>query len=646
MKIENVFRGIFLFGLPVVWGCGGGGDSRFSVFQHPVDVRASAIDLSYDGRTTRFVYVANETGGSVAVIDQDSESLADTDAEDELEGSPIIVGGSPVAVAVSDRGSVPRVFAADAEHNELWAFDAVPPADRGKKEIAHDPVNLGGATVGRASRPIYQESGRKSTPALVQVSVDSTKAKNEQWEVRFVDGNNYRVKGSKSGEQVGRAYADTPYTTDDGAVSFTVQSGVERTTGDDRFLFGTVVAQPLSLSSRPVDLQIDSNRLYIVQTRPAIVSVLNLDTLLIEATLSLSDGGSVDAEPGRSSLGGGHLYVSNQATGNIFDLDLASLAVAPVPVGLKTRAVGADATAGTLYLIPTENRSVSIWDLSQGAIASVSRINDIGFDFSPFERSDGRFGLVPTASGGVEVFNLETRSRVDTRITGDNPQSTETGKEFFDVGPTSAPELIAVNTMDGVTRSERWQLVFEGVVPGTANLSANVNADQVTVSGGSFITDGVVSGDHLLLSSEGDAGEVEIAEVLSEESLRLSSAPTQQGTVTVEVRPNGEYVVVGSLSGAQKGRVVEGVSYTSDDGAIALTIRSSRTKPTTHGDYFTFVTLDGIDPIFPSSKRGGRSVAVFTRPRQVDATAYVTYPEDNNISVIDLRSLEERRTIR
>jgi hypothetical protein len=157
---------------------------------------------------------------------------------------------------------------------------------------------------------------------------------------------------------------------------------------------------------------------------------------------------------------------------------------------------------------------------------------------------------------------------------------------------------------------------------------------------------GVAAGDHVILSPSGTLEEVEIAEVLTKESLRLATSPSMQGTTTAEIRPSGKYVVIGSLSGPQVGRVQEGVSYTSDDGAIALTIRASRTKPTTRGDYFTFATFEAVTPIFPSSKRDARAISVVTRPGESEPTGYVVFPEENVVSAINLQSLDERKTIR
>ena len=134
----------------------------------------------------------------------------------------------------------------------------------------------------------------------------------------------------------------------------------------------------------------------------------------------------------------------------------------------------------------------------------------------------------------------------------------------------------------------------------------------------------------------GTSEEVAVAEVISEQTLRLAAAPSHQGSVSVQVRTSGTYLVIGSESGVQKNRVVEGTSYTSETGAISLTIRPSRSNPTTEDDYFTFLTTDGENPINNGVQRWPCSIAVVTRPGDTRLTAYMANRNTDAISVIDL----------
>lgn len=643
MRSRQVFF-IFTIILFFFSACGGGGGFRFSALRQPVDIQVSNLDLTFDNRTTRFVYVADSFSESIVVIDQDQERIVDTDGGDDFDENPISVGGQLTALAVQDRTLAPRIFVVDAQARKLFAFDAVPPSDTTQNVLAHVPVDLGGTPEGRAGRALFRNSGRLSSPTLPKITVNAAIAQNENWELNF-DNNTtgYRVKGSISGEQTNRAQENVAYTSDDGSISFTITSGGERTTSGDKFYFGTVVTQPLSLTGRPVDLQIDATNLYILTSDPARVEILNLETLTITSQVALVDGSGMDVVPTGSVLANGHIYITNQTTANLLDFDVNALTASVIATGVQARAVGENNQI--LYLFPFSTREVARWDLSSNTLLSSIRLSDYGFSFGSFVLDNTSFGLVPTSAGGIDVLDLDQGNRVDTRDTGD-PESTSLLERFFDVDPVSSPDLISVTTVDNVTRTERWQLVFEGIIPETNGLTATISGIQLTALSGMFQTLGIQSGDLVVLDPNGTAEEVLVDQVSSETVLALSTAPQTQGSTTMEIRPSQSYVVTGSQSGVQKNRVTEGTSYTSDEGAISLTIRASRSQPTTRGDFFTFLTSEGIDPVIALDKRLGQAAAVFTRPNQTDPTAYVVQEGSGAISVLDLRNLRERRTIR
>jgi hypothetical protein len=622
--------------LSTLAGCSSG-PTPFLVLQYPVDIQASSKDIAFGGRTTRLIYVANRKGGTVSVIAQDNEALADTDAGDPYDNSPIIVGGEPVALLVQDRDPAPRIFVADARHNELWAFDAVPPADPNFNELKHEPVDLGPTAVGRASRALFQDAGRRSTPDLARISVDPAIAKNEQWMVQFGDGDNrYSVTGSKSGLQTARASENIAFATADGGVAFTVNAGGEPTTDADTFRFGMIVGKPLSLTGRPVDMKGDGSRIFIVMTNPASVAVFDLQSLAITSDTPLPGGVGVDPMPGRSALLNGHLYVPDGAGNILFDFNTTDLTLATWATDVPAFSAAADGASSTLYLFSAGTRLMELFDLNtHSRIAPLIRLSNIGMTLAPYTFDGKPFGLIPTASGNIELLDLAAQTRVDTNISSRVPQSEAFSATFYDTGVSSAPNLVAINTLDGATRTERWQLVYEGAIPETS-LDATVAADVVSAPAGTFTDAGIQAGDHVVLDPYGSPEEIAVAQVTDQQNLVLASTPSHQGAVRIEIRVTGTYLAIGSESPPQKNRALEGTPYTSDDGAISLTIRPSRSAPTTRDDYFTFLTTDGIDPILNSSSRLSIAAAVLVRPGDTQPTAYVANAGSDSVSVVHL----------
>lgn len=645
MNLRKRFFPLFVFSVLLPFGCGGGGE-RFSILHRPVDIGVSSVDIAFDSRIARFVYVADSYTGGIVVVDQVQERLVDTDDNTDFNETSIPVGGEPVALAVLDRSEGPRIFVADGLNRMLLAYDAVPPADTASNFLSHIPVSLGAAASGRASRPLFRNTGRLSSPVLSVVNVNASTAQTEEWKLQYEgDTKGYLVTGSKSGEQQNRAFEGTAYTSDNGALSFTVVAGAEKTSSGDRFEFGTVVTSPLGLTGRPIDLKIDSGNLYVVTTDPAAVVVLDLETLAVTSTLALADGSGTTPTPSGAALGEGHLYVSNSATGNFFDLDTSSLAVGVISSGVQSRSIGFDPQTNVLYFLPVGEQTLAPWDLASASPLSTIRLSHFGLGFTPYTLDGASYALVPTAVGGTDVLNTQTRSRVDSNVRDTSTQSEAVATQFYDVLPESSPELISVTTRDGATRTERWQLVYEGVVPGTEGLAVEISGDALQAAGAQFQTIGIQEGDLVVIGPYEAKEEATVTEVTSETALKLSGTPTNQGSQTIEIRPPKSYVAIGAESGSQKLRIQEGVSYESDDGAISVMIRPSRIQPTTRGDFFTFLTVEGIDPVGGQNNRFARKAAVFVRPGEVDPNAYVIAEGSGVISALNLRTLRQRRTI-
>jgi hypothetical protein len=346
------------------------------------------------------------------------------------------------------------------------------------------------------------------------------------------------------------------------------------------------------------------------------------------------------------ALGDGHIYVADSSADRFFDVTVDAWTVAAVAQGVRSGSIGYDPATKAVYLFPIGGITAWIWDTTTASLLPALRLSDRGLGFTSYSWQGESRALIPTAVGGTDVLNTGTRSRIDTVITDRQPQSEALGKEFFDMGEASAPSLISIVTRDGLTLAERWQVIYEGVIAGSEGLSVQINGDLLTAPGALFQSGlALESTDRVTIGPYGAREEVAVAEVLSETELKLAAAPTQQGAQTVAIRPDSRYLVVGTRSGFQKGRLREGEAYTSDGSEISLTIRGSRTKPTTRGDFFTFLTTEGIEPISPNRRGVARKVTVFSPPDGSGLSAYVIQEGTGTLSVLNLRTLQERRTI-
>jgi len=107
----------------------------------------------------------------------------------------------------------------------------------------------------------------------------------------------------------------------------------------------------------------------------------------------------------------------------------------------------------------------------------------------------------------------------------------------------------------------------------------------------------------------------------------------------------GSYLLTGSKSGIQANRVVPGEAYTSDNGEISLRTRPSFAYPETTGDFFTFLTLDEIDPILISSQSVATGGISFKRISDGKPMGYIIQQTNGQVSIVDLVEYKVRKTL-
>ena len=623
---------IFLVVVGLLFQCGGNSRSQTAV-KKPVSIAVSSESISFREQSTRLAYVVDSFFQAISVIDTRREEYIDTIDQDDFDFTPIPVGGEPSAIVVDNSVEPQRIFVADLLNNQIlgYALDTID-----GRFISYAAVSLGGAAEGRNSRPVFRDEGGSSGPTITNIEVDETVAQNESWRIRFVGNNKYEVEGSTSGVQSNLATEDRAYTSDLGEISFFVSSGGERTTNGDSFFFSTIVSEPLTLASSPVDLLIDNGKLYILTKNTPSIIIFDLETLLVETTIAIPDANAVPVE---MTLLNSRIYVSDAASSQIFDLDLSNNTFSTIATNLNGGINAIAAIDEYLYLLQKSARTVEIWNRDSNEIQSSLRFGEPGSSIFFVENEENRLAVVPNVAGNIDLIDVETRERFDTDP-GD--QTDFLSPDFFDVLPSSDPQLISVNTVFGEALTESWQLVFEGIVPGAIDIDGTVSGDQLTTVDIDFEELKVAAGDLLVIPSTEE--EIEIESVDNATTLTLASAPSQNGDVVFEIRANSAYTIIGSLSGFQRNRVVSDETYTTDAGDVSLLVRSSFTSPATRGDIFSFETIDVIDPVFTGNQSIALGGFALTRVDGLEV-AYVIQQGLGQISIVDMENFNLIRTL-
>ena len=622
-------------------GCLGGGGTSVPKFVNGFRLTVLSEDVTFDGSVRRLAYVSNLTAGTITLVSLRNRRVQDTDEFDNEE-TPLTIGGNPTFVFEYRPAGLPatsayRLVAIDRLNNRLFMFDATIVADGNSTTLRHDFVDLGGATITTASTPVFQDRGRVSTPVLANVTTNANNTMNENWVVESNGNGNWRVKGSISGEHSNRVTSGTPYTSDNGEISFTIFEGDRRSTNNDRFYFGTIKANPFVLPGTPESALLVGDKLYLGNRDTGSVDILDLPSLTLDASVALNDGTGEATIPTDIVNTGTNLVVTNSGSGqSVFFLNTSTFAVTPVLTGYRTTRALVNSASTEVFLFPSISLFLGVLDVaSQTLLADQITANAVPIAGALLGGTEGVAGnaLLTSFNSSVDLADLDARMRLDTEDDGDTESFV--GRVFFvDIADDSNPSISDIITIDGVTRTETWTLTYEGTIQGALGSSGTTMGDLLVDAAATYTSLEISTGDRLVLwpNDPNLREEVDILSVDNDTTLRLSTDPVNQsGNIPYEVRAANSYTIFGSLSGFQTNRAVEAQSANSDNQEVTLSINSG-TKATSRGDYFTFDTNDGLSPIFVDGDF----------PIDIDVfedRAYILNQNGANISVIDIPRL-------
>ncbi len=253
-----------------------------------ITVGSSPKSLSFDNSTNR-VYVANESDGTVSVIDTDESNES---TENTVVGSPITVGTAPSSVAVNE--STGRVYVTNSGSGTISVIDTT-------NNNVIDTITLVGTApnsvaVNEATDRIYVTNG---TLLVINTASDANTAVGSAITVGTAPSS-VTVNESANGVYVANK--------DDGTVSV-----YNATTS-------TVVAT-ITVGTDPTGLSFDNatKKLYVANSGSDNVSIIDTTINMVIATVGMGSGSApsdLEANPSTSRI-----YVANSGTGTVSVID-------------------------------------------------------------------------------------------------------------------------------------------------------------------------------------------------------------------------------------------------------------------------------------------------------------------------------------
>ncbi|MCB0272533.1 MAG: hypothetical protein KDD46_05930 [Bdellovibrionales bacterium] len=615
--------------------CSGNRSDRRSAVVKPISIIVSDQVIDVGSDVFRLGYVLDEYSKSVIVFDVLDDKIIDALDGDDWDQTPMPAGDQPVALALDDTTEPHRVFVADAGQKVIWGYQLAQDSFANKKNVFWNTLNLGSTTHRSASKPLFFNKGSQSQLSLQSIEVMSMDDGIESWLVRHQGDELFEVTGAQIGLQNSLAELSSSYTSDDDEISFIIEPGSRRVSNKDRFQFSTMKAKPLELADEPVDLLIHDGVLYILTKNAASLIRFDLDTLTVIDTEALALG-----SPLRMSYADESIWIVDGQTNQVevYDIDGDALSMITLTDQADAKVHFVKAMDSKLYVLDMQNKSVVKWDLDNAETTDTIEFQFVPEDFTIFEQNGDEFALVPLQSGEVEIIDISAFKRVDTEP-GDDAKFENL--HFYDNGEASSPELISVGTFNTKTKTENWQLVYQGVFP-------DLGTQDVVVAGAQVTFSGIDLGDTFV--QEGDLVDIEnqlytIESIDSATQITLEEVPSEQGDQAIMVRSQDSYLVIGSTSGLQQNRVQRDETYESDGGEIALYIRSSLNEPVTTDDFFTFSTIQGINPINPPGRSQAFRTVVIEKENQSFPVAYVLYRAAGAIARISLKNQEVNKIV-
>lgn len=303
-----------------------------------------------------------------------------------------------------------------------------------------------------------------------------------------------------------------------------------------------------------------------------------------------------------------------------------------------------------LYILTKNAPSIVVFDLDTLTVQSTIAIPDALAIPTRMYFHDDKIYASNTLSGDIFVFDIvsETFSTVITALTGVKfvganddhlflVQNTDSKLSITNHSGNSVSTLI-LNDFGNFFLSST---VSENQIALIPNLSGNV--DVINMETLKRVDTDLNDKPDFINAEFFDVGEISKPQLIS-----VSTTPNVSQNETWQLVYNSAsdtYIVTGSKSGQQTNEVIPGETYTSDGGEISLRTRPSIAFPESNGDFFSFLTLDPIDPIRINNQSMAVGGISFNRISDGKPMAYIIQQTNGQVSIVDLSSFDVKKTL-
>jgi len=647
---KKIFILILVFTFPFISiFCGGGGKTKPSRFDKPRWVSSTTESILIKGKLTKLTYVSNYLGGDIIPIDSERKKAIDTDLfNDEITSIPVAPKLGQIFAQTSEvEGYSFDIFVLSEEAMGIYLIRALEAGSVDEENLTHELIDIGNTSICNFSKPFFEDEGDDSSnPSMGSMTLGNS-AVSENWIIKYSkDDKAYTVEGSVSGIQQNLAKENEAYLSDDESLSFIIYSGQRKTTNKDNFTFGVNCSKPLLLSGIPSAFEFANSRLFVAIKDLNKIEVYDENFSFIQ-DINLNDGSGDDFTPSYIKEIDDKIYVSNSEGNTLAEINPETYAVSYSDVSESISFIAAIEGEDDIYLLPLNSKKIIKFSISNKTVSDTLSLREIPRSMLQIDDEDEiKRAFLTNLGNEIDIIDITNFEIMDQNERSDE-ESYFTQDRFTDFGAKSDPKLLDVQTVDGLAKSERWLLTYNGVIPQTYSETGNISGKTFNDSNASFDSANIAAKDILIINPfEGDKEEIEIESVTDGNNIILKSNPTNTGVVKYHIRSDENYTVYGSLSGFQQNRLEEGVPYTTDSGSLTINVISSLNDPTTEGDFFTFLTDDGVESLTLKGKVFPIHMDNLVRESDAKSLVFVANEGSNDISIIEVDKLREWTSIR
>lgn len=663
----------------IVTSCGGGSDLERKLFIPSDFINSTQSSLSDYG------YIINKNTGTLSTLNfADFKILDYLDAVDKNQA--FFVGGILNEIESILINDTEFLFITSTIDGSSYLFavkvtPSVPPR--------YELIDIGLETLIVASKPEFFNKGNTSNPRLKDIKINSMDSKNTLWKLTY-EKNSYRLESypdyTETAVPITEEITENAQTSLSN-LSFFVESGTAKTTKNDYFLFHSSQSKPLKFDSSIRNITSVGSFLYILTVDSTLQSKVSVYEFNGESLLLLGDVSFTEElqrinvitrnnrtlliapeNTGTDSDGNGEsdlfkIYIIDVTDNKLFTTnDISSFTVSTL-VNFALY----DSTADLLYLTDQKDGKITIINFEtkevQKTLDVYEPVSTLDVTYDPQalsheslqERSTSTRGLMFAGllSNNVRIidtFDILNQNSVfiDASPSNQKVKSSANSVLFVNSGAESSPTLKNLQTDDSATKTEKWTITYEGVIPDSISSAGVLSGTSFTDTTKNFSTMKLkVKSTEPTFYDYIQSKDVNLSlvEIINNTTLTVEipegSTLEENTNLDYSIKAQKSYVVYGSKSGYQTNRALENQNYASDAHEISFKIFSSMLSQTTKDDFFSLNTTEAASDMLV----GNNPTKIIFKSYEDKLYAYILNTESSSITVYNVTELKRYRTI-